>query len=123
MNKVIISGNITADPELKRTQGDNPLDYVKFILAVKRRGKGNEADFITCQAWKKTAELICTYVKKGDKIAVEGYIRTGQYEKNGQKVYTTDVVVESVEFQGRSQEEKKDPAPEGFSKLDESFPF
>lgn len=122
MNRVIISGHITADPQLKQTQGSNPIDYVKFILAVRRRGKDNEADFITCQAWKRTAELISTYVKKGDKIAVEGVIRTGQYEKNGQTVYTTDVMVDSVEFQGKA-EKKKDEVPEGFSQIDEGYPF
>lgn len=125
MNKVIISGNITADPQLKQTQGNNPLEYVKFILAVRRRGKDNEADFITCQAWKKTAELICNYVKKGDKIVIDGFIRTGQYEKDGRTIYTTDVVAESVEFSGKAERkpEKKDEAPEGFAQLEEDYPF
>lgn len=131
MNSVTISGNITADPVLRYTQGENSLAYTKFILAVRRKGKDNEADFVSCQAWKKTAELIEKYVKKGDKIGVEGFLRTGQYEKDGHKVYTTDVVVETVEFFGKAEKkpekkesaEKKDETPEGFAKLDEDFPF
>lgn len=128
MNKVILSGRITADTELKHTQGE--MSFVRFNLAVNRKKK-NEADFISCQAWNKTAELINKYVKKGDKIAVEGFIRTGQYEKNGQKIYTTDVVVENVEFLGERREEKpeekqsekKQEQIDGFAQLEEDFPF
>lgn len=124
MNRVILTGRITIDPELKQTQGNNPLDYVRFNLAVQRRGKKDEADFISCQAWKKTAELICKYVKKGDKIGIEGNIRTGSYDKDGQKIYTTDVIIDSVEFFPKEKkEEKKDDIPEGFAQVDEDMPF
>ena len=120
MNKVILTGRTTNDIEIKST-GEHT--YTRFNLAVSRM-KGNESDFISCQAWNKTAELLKNYVAKGDRIAVEGSIRTGSYEKNGQRVYTTDVVVERVEFLSTKQkEEPKKDVPEGFSKLEEDYPF
>lgn len=131
MNKVVLSGRVTADIAIKYTAGENSNAYVRFNLAVPRRKK-DETDFIACQAWNKTAELLDKYVKKGDKIIVEGFIRTGQYEKNGQKIFTTDVVVENIEFcQSKSEGkpvEKRVEKPtqeqiEGFAQLDEDFPF
>ena len=100
MNKSILIGRFTRDPEIRYT--DNGKSIANFTLAVDRRYKqdgGQEADFIRCIAFGKTAEFIEKYFKQGNKIVVEGRIQTGSYtNKDGQKVYTTDVVVESAEF-------------------------
>ena len=102
MNKVILMGRLTRDPEVRYTQGDNAAAVARFSLAVDRRFKkdGDQtADFINCVAFGKTGEFIEKYGHKGTKFVVEGRIQTGSYtNKDGQKVYTTDVVVEQVEF-------------------------
>lgn len=102
MNKVILMGRLTRDPEVRYTQGDNTSAVARFSLAVDRRFKkdGDQtADFINCVAFGKTGEFIEKYGHKGTKFVVEGRIQTGSYtNKDGQKVYTTDVVVEQVEF-------------------------
>ncbi len=99
MNKVILMGRLTRDPEV-RMSGDTAV--ARFSLAVDRRFKkdGDQtADFINCVAFGKTGEFIEKYGHKGTKFVVEGRIQTGSYtNKDGQKVYTTDVVVEQVEF-------------------------
>lgn len=102
MNKTILMGRLTRDPEVRYTQGDNASAVARFSLAVDRRFKKDgeqTADFINCVAFGKTAEFIEKYGHKGTKFVVEGRIQTGSYtNKDGQKVYTTDVVVEQVEF-------------------------
>lgn len=101
MNKVIISGRLTRDPEVRYSQGENSVAIARFTLAVDRRIKkeGDNADFITCIAFGKSAEFFEKYVKQGTKMAIVGRIQTGSYtNKDGQKVYTTDVVVEESEF-------------------------
>lgn len=105
MNKVILIGRLTRDPEVRYSQGDTPLAIARFTLAVDRRGRrdsvNNEqtADFISCVAFGRQAEFIEKYVQKGTKLVAEGRIQTGSYtNKDGQKVYTTDVVVENCEF-------------------------
>lgn len=102
MNKVILMGRLTRDPEVRYTQGDNVSAVARFSLAVDRRFKKDgeqTADFINCVAFGKTGEFIEKYGRKGTKFVVEGRIQTGSYtNKDGQKVYTTDVVVEQVEF-------------------------
>lgn len=99
MNKVILMGRLTRDPEV-RTSGDTAV--ARFSLAVDRRFKKDgeqTADFINCVAFGKTGEFIEKYGRKGTKFVVEGRIQTGSYtNKDGQKVYTTDVIVEQVEF-------------------------
>lgn len=99
MNKVILMGRLTRDPEV-RMSGDTAV--ARFSLAVDRRFKKDgeqTADFINCVAFGKTGEFIEKYGRKGTKFVVEGRIQTGSYtNKDGQKVYTTDVVVEQVEF-------------------------
>lgn len=100
MNKIILVGRLTKDPELSATQNSS---YVRFNLAVDRRFKrdGDEvtADFPSCIAWGKTAEFIDKYFHKGMKLGIVGRIQTGSYtNRDGQKVYTTDVVAEEVEF-------------------------
>jgi len=102
MNKTILMGRLTRDPEVRYTQGDNTSAVARFSLAVDRRFKKDgeqTADFINCVAFGKTGEFIEKYGRKGTKFVVEGRIQTGSYtNKDGQKVYTTDVVVEQVEF-------------------------
>lgn len=100
MNAVVLVGRTTKDIELRRT--GNGTAVASFTLAVNRDFKtqdGQEADFINCVAWKKTAELLEQYVHKGDRIAVSGSIRTRNYTGNdGRKVYITEVLANNVEF-------------------------
>ena len=99
MNSVSLMGRLAADPELKTTQ--NGISYCRFTLAVNRYSKDGEdtADFISCVAWRSTAEFICKYFLKGSKIALSGSIQTGSYtDKDGRKVYTTDVNTDKVFF-------------------------
>ncbi len=113
MNKAILLGRITKDLELKHTASG--LAVLKFTVAVNRFKKG-EADFINCLAWDKTAELINTYFKKGSLIAIEGRIQTGSYDnKEGKKVYTTEVVVERMHFTGEKKD--NDTTQTGFSEI------
>lgn len=103
MNKVELVGRLTRDPEVRYTQGENASAIARFSVAVNRRFKNNEgnydADFINCVAFGKSAEFIEKYFKKGMAIGISGRIQTGNYtNKDGVKVYTTDVVVEEAEF-------------------------
>ena len=102
MNKVILMGRLTRDPEVRYSQGENPLAIARFTLAVDRRFKRDgeqNADFISCVAFGKQAEHAERYYKQGIKIVICGRIQTGSYtNKDGVKVYTTEVVVEEQEF-------------------------
>lgn len=102
MNKVFLAGRLTRDPEVRYTQGDKPTAIARYALAVDRRFKRDgdaNADFINCVAFGKAAEFAEKYYKKGIKIIISGRIQTGSYtNRDGQKVYTTDVVVEEQEF-------------------------
>ena len=103
MNKVILMGRLTRDPEVRYSQGDASTAIARFSLAVDRRfrrdGEEQTADFINCVAFGRTAEFMERYARKGTKFVVEGRIQTGSYtNKDGQRVYTTDVVVENIEF-------------------------
>ena len=102
MNKVILMGRLTRDPEMRYAQNENGTAVARYTLAVDRRSKRDEnqdADFIRCVVFGKGAEFAEKYLAKGIKIAVTGRIQTGSYtNKDGQKVYTTDVVVEEQEF-------------------------
>ena len=138
MNKVILMGRLTRDPEVRYTQGNNAMAIARYSLAVDRRFKRDgepDADFINCVAFGKSGEFAEKYLKKGTKIAVVGRIQTGSYtNKDGQKVYTTDVVVEEQEFaesknSGSSDNNQSAPAnkntdfmniPDG---IDEELPF
>ena len=110
MNKTLLIGRTTKDPDIRYTQNEQPMTIARFNLAVDRRFKKDgeqSADFISCVAFGKTAEFIEKYVFKGTKIAVEGRIQTGNYtNKDGVKVYTTDVVAENVEFAGAKTDSK-----------------
>ena len=103
MNKVILMGRLTRDPEVRYSQGENSLAIARYTLAVDRRGARREgestADFINCVSFGKTAEFAERYYRQGTKIAISGRIQTGSYtNREGQKVYTTEVVVEEQEF-------------------------
>ena len=103
MNKVILMGRLTRDPEIRYTQNENSTCIANYTLAVdrrfKRQGEEQTADFIRCVAMGKGGEFAEKYLHQGTKIVVEGRIQTGSYtNKDGNKVYTTDVMVESQEF-------------------------
>ena len=139
MNKVILMGRLTRDPEVRYSGGDNATAVARYSLAVDRRFKrDNEpsADFINCVGFGKTAEFAEKYFRKGMRICVVGRIQTGSYtNRDGQKVYTTDVVVEELEFaesKGASENNGADrPQPttdnNGFMNIpdgiDEELPF
>lgn len=101
MNKVILMGRLTKDPEVRYTQGEHSTAIARYTLAVDRKVKSNNetADFINCICFSKIAEVAEKYLRKGTKITISGRIQTGSYvNKEGNKVYTTDVVVEEQEF-------------------------
>ncbi len=102
MNRVVLVGRLTKDPELRTTTSG--ISQTRFTLAVNRRTsnpEGQNADFITCVAWRGTAEAIAKYLKKGRELAVEGRLQTGSYDaQDGTKRYTTDVVVDNFTFIG-----------------------
>jgi single-strand DNA-binding protein len=105
MNKVILMGRLTRDPEVRYSQGENSTAVARYTLAVDRRfsrrdgGDQQTADFIQCVAFGRSGEFAEKYFRKGLKVVVTGRIQTGSYtNKDGQKVYTTDVVVEDQEF-------------------------
>lgn len=127
-------GRMTKDPEVRYTQGEQPMAVGRFSLAVNRRGNDNTADFISCVAFGKTAEFIEKYFHKGSRILLEGRIQTGSYEKNGSRVYTTDVVADAVEFcekrdtAAEQTEPQGEPIGEGFMAVpdgleDDGLPF
>ena len=126
MNKVIIIGRFTRDPEIKYTTGENATATARFSLAVNRRFKNKEgnydADFINCVAFGKTAEFIEKYFTKGMAIGITGRIQTGSYtNKEGQKVYTTDVVVEETEFVESKNKGTSDNVPNNNANSNSDF--
>ena len=140
MNKAILMGRLTRDPEVRYTNGDKPMAIARYTLAVDRRFKreGQDgADFIPCVAFGKGGEFVEKYCKKGTKLAVSGRIQTGSYtNRDGQKVYTTEIVVEEQEFaeskaaqsgQQNTQPAKEEEGMDGFMNIpegiDESLPF
>lgn len=102
MNKTMLMGRLTRDPDIRYSQGDKPMAVAKYSLAVPRRFKRDgepDCDFVNCVAFGKNGEFAEKYLRKGTKISVVGRIQTGSYtNKDGVKVYTTDVVVEEHEF-------------------------
>ena len=112
MNKVILLGRLTKDPEIRYSAGAEQKAVAKFTLAVDRRFKkegAQSADFINCTAFGKVAEFVEKYFCKGSKILVEGHWQTGSYEKNGIKFYTNDCIIESLDFAEGKKE--GNPAP------------
>lgn len=143
MNKVILMGRLTRDPDVRYTQGQEPVAVARFTIAVDRRsrreGEAN-ADFPSCVAFGRTAEFIEKYARQGTKLVVTGRIQTGSYtNRAGTKVYTTDVVVEETEFaeskaaaeRNEQQASQQPPAPttdaDGFMTIpdgiEEELPF
>ena len=120
MNKVVLVGRLTRDPDIRYSQAAEPLAVARYTLAVDRRfqkkeNSGNEqtADFISCVAFGKQGEFAEKYLKQGMKIAITGRIQTGSYtNRDGNKVYTTDVVVEEHEFCESKGSGQGRPAPE-----------
>lgn len=102
MNKVILLGRLTRDPELRTTPSG--VSVTSFSIAVNRRFSKDQTDFINCVAWRQTAEFVTKYFAKGNMIAVVGSLQTGRFEKDGQTHYTTDVVVDEVYFTGSKAE-------------------
>ena len=102
MNKVILLGNLTRDPEIRYSQGDNSLAIARFSLAVNRRFSKDgekEADFFNCTAFGRQAEFVEKYFKQGSRMMLAGRLQNDNYtNKNGEKVYTVQVIVEEVEF-------------------------
>ena len=127
MNQCVLLGRITKDIELKQTQSNK--NYTRFTIAVPRKTKDKEVDFISCLAWDKTAEFMQKYLKKGNQICISGRIQTGQYDdKDGKRVYTTDVVVEELDIIWDKKEEKtvEDLGTRQFEEAlinDDSLPF
>ena len=145
MNKVIIMGRLTRDPEVRYSQGERQMAIARYTLAVDRRGQKNEngqqADFIRCVAFDKAAEFAEKYFRQGQRVLIEGRIQTGSYQdRDGKTVYTTDVVVEQQEFaeskndrnSGYQTQSRPKPTPadigDGFMNIpdgvdDEGLPF
>lgn len=116
INRTILVGNLTRDPQYFKTQSG--ISYVRFTLAVnKKYGDKEETSFISCIAWRGSADYLNQYAKKGNTLAVEGHISTGSYDDKttGKKVYTTDVVADSVMLMNgarSSQESQQQPKKE-----------
>lgn len=144
MNKVILMGRLTRDAEIRYSQGESSMAIARFSLAVDRRfrkeGDEQGTDFINCVAFGKTAEFLERFGRKGTKFVLEGRIQTGSYtNKDGQRVYTTDVVTENIEFAESKGSGSSDgyvpsaaPAPSGAAGdgfmnipdgIDEELPF
>lgn len=125
MNNVVLIGRLTRDPELRWS---NDLAVARFSVAVDRNGKDKGTDFPSIVVFGKQAENCEKYLAKGRKVAIQGHIQTGSYEKDGRKVYTTDVVADRVEFlEWGDREEKAEGSNEswgGFEAVsDEDVPF
>ena len=142
MNKVIMMGRLTRDPEIRYSQNGDQMCIARYTLAVdrkfKKQGDGQTADFINCIAFGKSAEFAEKYMKQGMMFAVTGRIQTGSYDgKDGKKVYTTDVVVATQEFCEKkgdvpaagntAKPAKSAPAADGFMNIpdgvDDELPF
>lgn len=124
MNRVTLIGRLTRDPDVKYSQGIQPMAVARYNLAVDRayaKDREQTADFISCVAFGKNGEFAKNYLHKGTKIAIEGRIQTGSYtDKEGRKVYTTDVVVEHHEFvESKGNGGNNQPAPDsdGFTNI------
>ena len=145
MNKVILIGRLTQDPEVRYTQGAEPIAIARYTLAVNRISRSEEqnADFINCIAFRQKAEFAEKYLQKGIKIAIVGHIQTGSYKnREGRTIFTTEVVIDEEEFAeskaasqqnsnftGRQEPPSPYPSPnevnDGFMNVpdDEELPF
>ena len=113
LNKVILTGRLVKDPEVKATQ--NQISVCAFTIAVDRKYKNangeRQADFISCVAWRQQAELLGKYFQKGSRIGIVGSLQTRDYEKDGHKVYVTEVIVDEIEFLDSKKSETSNPPP------------
>lgn len=134
MNETILTGRLTTDPDVKYTTGQEPMAIAMYTLAVQRDFKNKdgkyEADFIRCKAFGKRGEFAEKYLHKGIKIMVKGRLQSGSYDKDGQKHYTTDLIVDKHEFcesrkDGQQGQQYQDhDVPEGFQAVDDDdIPF
>lgn len=129
MNLVVLTGRLTRDPELK--YGQSGKAYSRFSLAVNRAGKKDEADFINCVAFGKTAEIVGEHLRKGKRIGVQGRIQMNKYEVNGEKRNTYDIMVDSIEFleskdsnsSGGSYKPEQPASSSVEEYVDDDFPF
>jgi single-strand DNA-binding protein len=126
MNRVVLVGRLTKDPDLRYTPNGVPV--ATFTLAVNRPfSKEKESDFINCVVWKKTAENVANFLKKGSLAGVDGRIQTRNYEgQDGKKVYVTEVLAESVQFlepKGEKKQDNKSASMKGLMTTDEEDPF
>ena len=108
MNKIILTGRLSNEIEMKKS-GEHK--YGRFNLAVPRTGKKDEADFINCTVFGKTAEVMFEYCRKGHRIGVEGHLQISQYEKDGKKLSGYSVIVEKIEFLQDKNEKSKSDSP------------
>lgn len=137
MNKIMLIGRLTRDAEVRQSANNDNMAIARYTLAVNRPTKQNgeqDADFLNCIAFGKTAELAGKYLFKGMRVAVEGHVQTGGYtNRDGQKIYTTDVVVERQEFlekrvdNGQSNHDTVGSNGDGYMNIpdgiDEELPF
>ena len=121
MNIAILMGRMVKDPELQYTS--NGKAVTKFTLAVKREFNREEADFINCIAWEKRAETIAEYFKKGQRIAIQGRIKVSNYDKNGNTVWKTDIIVDKFEFIESNNNNSQNEDSKKQYNDDDKFPF
>lgn len=127
INRVVLVGRLTKSPELRKTQ--NGTSVCKFTLAVNRRvtGQGQpDADFISCVAWNKTADLMLQYLNKGSLIGIEGRLQTGRFtNNNGETIYTCDVMVDSLQFLDpkKSEEQNENQVPREMTNSEGGYPW
>ena len=133
INKVVMVGNMTRDPELRRTANGNPV--ASFTLALNRiqqSSDGQQADYISCVVWGKIAENTAQYCSKGSKVGVVGHLQSRSYDNaQGQRVYVTEVVCEQVDFintrnngnNAQPQQVENNPFDQSFNIMDEDLPF
>lgn len=132
-NRVILGGRLTADPELKQTNNGTPV--CTFSIAVNRRFAPDQVDFINCQAWKKAAEFLCQYFRKGSSLCIVGSVQTRSWtDQGGQKRYATEIVADEINFvdskadnqqSGQAQPGPYGQTPPAFSEMssDDDIPF
>ncbi len=126
MNKVILSGNLTRDPEIRYTQNGKAI--AKMGIAVNRRFSRDTVDFFNLTAWDKTAEFCSRYLKKGSSVIVEGRVENDNYEgKDGVKHYSVNIQIENIEFGSSSRRQggssESEPEPEADPPFDDNVPF
>ena len=127
INRVVLVGRLTKSPELRKTQ--NGTSVCKFTLAVNRRvtGQGQpDADFISCVAWNKTADLMLQYLNKGSLIGIEGRLQTGRFtNNNGETIYTCDVMVDALQFLDpkKSEEQNENQVPREMTSSEGGYPW